>query len=145
MKNTRERLRPNRAVDDARAVTGKRKERSLEAGWQEWGGKRNILDGDLVSPAPLARRSLLISRLLCEGREGSEELPDSLEIRFRNPVERYTSSESRCVVGDLAIRPALGFPNPDAHFQLSSRRQWDRHFNVTPPATEFVSVMQSVE
>ena len=80
--------------------------------------------------------SLRISRLLCGGREGSEKLPDSLEIRFRNPVERHANSESRCAVGDLAIRPALGFPDPDTHFQLRSRRQWDRHFNVTSADTE---------
>src|ERR1035441_2975380 len=62
--------------------------------------------------------SLLIGRLLCEGREGNEELPDSLKIRFGDPDELQANSASRRTVGDLTIRPGLGLSDPDTYFYL---------------------------
>ena len=87
-------------------------------------------------PPYFAQRSLFVTPLLCEGREGSEELADSIEIRVRDPVEYQASSDSPCAVSDFAISAALGFPDPDTRFQLRSRRQRDRHFNVTSADAE---------
>jgi hypothetical protein len=84
----------------------------------------------------MAKTLLLISRLLCERREGSEILPDSFKIRFRNPVELYASSEPGRTVGDFALCPRLGFSDPDPDFYFGTLRQWDCHFNVTAADAE---------
>ena len=126
----------------ARRVSPKdaeRKERSVQAALQEL-AKQTQGSGWMVSIgyliSLLVQRSLLISRLLCEGREGSEVLPDSFEIRFSNPVELHAGSESGRTVGNFAVRPGLGFSDPDTDFHFCTLRQRDCHFDVTSADAE---------